>query len=102
MIVAFQPGGSIKTTRVVLQPNETLPNRHNVPEAVVYREHPETYEWILMKPLGSVLPEDSPLLSQPGLPEFDISHLTTDPNCDTTYEHADIIAIDEPDDGSKQ
>jgi hypothetical protein len=93
MIVGYQPGGSIKDSRVVLKFTETLPNRFNVPEAVVYREDEDNSAiWLLVKPKFSVLPEDSPLLSKPTLPEIT---LTNEVGEDNLYEHADIIKIDD-------
>jgi hypothetical protein len=101
MIVGYQPGGSIKDSRVVLKPDEKLPNRFNIPEAIVYAENPDNpREWLLVKPLHQVLPQDSPLLSQPELPELDIFSLTTEENPDTLYEHNDIIRLDEEADES--
>lgn len=95
MIVAFQPGGSVKDARVVLKPDELIPDRFNIAEAVVYRENPENpRDWILVKPKYQVLPSDSPLLSQPKLPETDIFSLTI-PMEDATFEHTDIIRLDE-------
>jgi hypothetical protein len=95
MIVAYQPGGTIKDSRVVLRPDEKLPNRFNIPESIVYRENPEDpRQWLLVKDRHSVLPEDSPLLSQPALPETEILSLTNKPE-DVTFEHQDIIRIDE-------
>ncbi len=94
MIVGYQPGGSIRDARVVLKPDETLPNRYNVLEAVVYREDPVTFQWTLVKPKFQVLPSDSPLLSQPQLPEVDKFSLTTEVD-DATFEHQDIIRMDE-------
>jgi len=41
------------------------------------------------------LPSDSPLLSQPKLPEVDAFSLTLPENGDTLYEHQDIIRLDE-------
>ena len=100
MIVGYQPGGSIKDSRVVLKPGEKLPNRFNIPESIVYSENPDNpREWLLVKPKFSVLPEDSPLLSQPALPEADILSLTTEENADTLYEHQDIIRLEEAPDG---
>lgn len=99
MIVGYQPGGSVKDSRVVLRPDETLPNRFNIPESIVYREDPDNpRNWLLVKPKYSVLPEDSPLLSQPTIPEADILSLTEEGNDDNLYEHVDIIRLDE---GSK-
>jgi hypothetical protein len=95
MIVAFQPGGSVRDARVVLKFNETLPSRYNVPEAVVYRESEEDSSvWLLVKPKFSVLLSDSPLLSQPEIPEVDLFSLTTEPEGDS-FEHTDIIRLDE-------
>lgn len=94
MIVGYQPGGSIRDARVVLKPDEKLPTRYNVPESIVYREHGETREWVLVKPKFQVLPSDSPLLSQPELPEVDNFSLTTEPES-ATFEHQDIIRLDE-------
>lgn len=94
MIVGFQPGGSVLDARVVLKPDETVPNRYNVPEAVVYREDVDTHAWIMVKPKFSVLPPDSPLLSQPKLPEVELFALTADENSDTMYEHQDIIRLE--------
>jgi hypothetical protein len=96
MIVGYQPGGSIKDSRVVLKPNEKLPNRFNIPEAIVYVENPDNpREWLLVKPLNQVLPQDSPLLSQPELPNLESFSLTMTENSDTIYEHRDIIRMDE-------
>ncbi len=94
MIVGYQPGGSIRDARVVLKPDETLPNRYNVPESIVYREDADTHQWVLVKPKFQVLPSDSPLLSQPKLPEVDNFSLTTEP-VDAIFEHQDIIRVDE-------
>lgn len=98
MIVAFQPGGSVKDARVVLKPDELIPDRFNTEQAIVYREDPDSpSRWILVKPKFTVLPPDSPLLSQPKLPEPTFS-LTTEPEC-ATFEHQDIIRFE--DDGGK-
>lgn len=98
MIVGYQPGGSIKDSRIVLKPDELLPNRFNIDESIVYRENPDNpREWLLVKPKFQVLPPDSPLLSQPQVPELDILSLTT-PVEDATFEHADIIRLEETDD----
>lgn len=95
MIVGYQPGGSIKDARVVLKPDEKLPNRFNIAEAIVYAENPENpREWLLVKPKFQVLPQDSPLLSQPELPEVDNFSLTITSE-DATFEHNDIIRFDE-------
>lgn len=95
MIVGYQPGGSIRDARVVLKHDEKLPNRFNVEEAIVYREAEwNAGEWLLVKPKYSVLPEDSPLLSQPRLPEVELFPLTTDENSDTLFEHQDIIRLE--------
>ncbi len=95
MIVAFQPGGSVKDARVVLRPDELIPDRFNTAEAIVYREDPDqSGRWILVKPKFQILPPDSPLLSQPKLPEVDNFSLTI-PVEDATFEHADIIRMDE-------
>jgi hypothetical protein len=92
MIVAFQPGGNIRAARVVLKPDETVPTRYNTPEAIVFREGENGGPWILVKPQYSVLPADSPLLSQPVLP--DITLPTTMPE-GNDFEHNDIIRIDD-------
>ena len=95
MIVGFQPGGTVRDARVVLKPEETIPNFYNVADTVVYRENPEDRrEWLLVKPKGVVLPEDSPLLSQPDIGAVDISSLTTEENPDSLYEHRDIIRLE--------
>ena len=95
MIVGYQPGGTVKDARVVLRPDETVPARYNVPEAVIYREDAETHEWIMVKDRFSVLPPDSPLLTQPKLPEVELFPLTNEENSDSLYEHQDIIRLDE-------
>jgi hypothetical protein len=101
MIVAFQPGGSVRDARVILKPDELIPTRYNVPEAIVYRENPDSpRDWILVKPKFQVLPSNSPLLSQPKLPEVDNFSLTTEESCDTLYEHQDIIRFDDESAGS--
>jgi hypothetical protein len=95
VIVGYQPGGSVRDARVVLKPDETVPNRYNVAEAVIYREDSETHEWVMVKPKFVVLPSDSPLLTQPKLPEVELFPLTTDQNSDSLYEHQDIIRLEE-------
>ena len=96
MIVAFQPGGSVRDARVVLKPDELIPNRYNMAESIVYREDPDDpRNWILVKPKFTVLPSDSPLLSQPKLPEIDAFSLTLPEDGDTIYEHQDIIRLEE-------
>jgi hypothetical protein len=91
VIVAFQPGGSIRAARVVLKPSETVPTRYNTPEAIVYREGENGGPWILVKPQHTVLPADSPLLSQPVLPDIT---LPVEPEGDP-FEHKDIIRMDD-------
>jgi hypothetical protein len=92
VIVAFQPGGSIRAARVVLKPDEKVPARYNVPEAIVYREGENGGPWTTVKPQWTVLQADSPLLSQPVLPEvtLEISDFG-----DTVFEHTDIIRMDD-------
>jgi hypothetical protein len=92
MIVAFQPGGSIKAARVVLKPNEKIPARYNVLEAIVYREGENGGPWVVVKPQYTVLRADDPLLSQPVLPEVT---LTISEFGDTVFEHTDIIRMDD-------
>jgi hypothetical protein len=95
MIVAYQPGGNIRDARVVLKPDEKLPNRYNTREAEVYREDPaHGFEWVLVKPRFSILPEDSDILSQPKLPDVDILSLTPEPE-NVSFEHADIIRMED-------
>jgi len=95
MIVAYQPGGSIRDARVVLKHDEKIPARFNVAEAIVYREaEDDPRQWIIVKPKFSVLPGDSPLLAQPELPEIELFPSTPETG-ETVYDHADIIKIDE-------
>jgi hypothetical protein len=103
MIVAYQPGGSIRDVRVVLRWDEKLMNKYNTLEAEVYRESENNPAvWLLVKPKREVLPHDSPLLAQPELPEVELA-----PEEGNPYEHVDIIKIGEdsggdigPDSGS--
>lgn len=96
MIVAFQPGGNVNDARVVLRHDELLPSRFNTERAVVYREaEGDPSEWLLIKPKFSVLPPDSPLLSQPELPEAEIIPLTNPEDPATLFEHRDIIRMEE-------
>ena len=97
MIVAFQPGGSIKSARVVLKPDELVPHKYNTEEAIVYRESPDGGPWLLVKPRYSVLSPDSPLLSEPELPEVEIFPLTNPEEPATLFEHRDIIRMEDPD-----
>jgi hypothetical protein len=94
VIVAFQPGGTVRDVRVVLKPEEKVPNKFNTKEAIIYREDPENpREWILVKPKFSVLAEDSELLSQPALPEVNMG--TVIPiDGEALYEHVDIIRFE--------
>ena len=99
MIVAYQPGGSIRDARVVLKHDETLPNKYNVRETIVYREREDNpREWIMVKPKFVILAEDSPLLTQPQVPEADILSLTNEETSGSLYEHVDIIRFEEPND----
>ena len=93
MIVAFQPGGTIRSARVILRPDELVPLRYNVREAVIYREDAETGEWVVVKPLDSVLPSGSPLLSELKIPTT--FPLTEEKKGGSLYEHEDIIRLDE-------
>lgn len=96
MIVGFQPGGTINSVRVVLRPNETLPNKYNNAESEVYRENPDDgYKWVLLKPMGKVLPADSDLLSKPEITMESVLDLTVPTETvEEVYEHVDIIKID--------
>ncbi len=94
MIVAFQPGGTIRDVRVVLKPDELIPNRFNTAAAEVFRED-ETGTWLLIKPIGAELPVDSILLSKPEVAETAILDLTKPLNGDTVFEHPDIISVDD-------
>jgi hypothetical protein len=94
MIVGYQPGGTIKDSRVVLRPEELLPNEYNIPQSAVYRENPDDpREWVLVKPRGEVLPADSPLLSKPEAVEVDIKDTTE--AIPATFEHRDIIQLED-------
>jgi hypothetical protein len=95
MIVAFQPGGNIKDARVVLKPDELVPAKFNTESAIVYRESPDGGPWLLVKPRFTVLPGDSPLLSQLELPEVETFPLTNPEEPVTLFEHRDIIRMDE-------
>ncbi len=102
MIVGYIPGvgHTIKNARVVLKPDETLPNRYNVVEAEVLRQHPDTYEEILIKPVGTVLPADSDVLSNPEIQLGTVLDLTITAGEGNLYEHADIIRLDEDNEDS--
>lgn len=93
MIVAFQPGGSIRDVRIVLRWGEKLPRRFNQEQAEIFMESEDNpAQWVLVKPLKEVLVEDSPLLSEPELTPTDILDLTTPPE-PATFEHVDIIRL---------
>jgi hypothetical protein len=93
MIVGYAPGGTIRNARVVLKTDETLPNRFNVYGTVVYREGPDNPGvWVLVKAKETVLPKDSPLLSEP---EIDVAKITAEEAVQETFEHIDIIRLDE-------
>ena len=94
MIVGYQPGGTIKDARVVLRPDELLPNDYNTAQTAVYRENPDNpREWILVKPKGEVLPTDSLLLSKPEAVSVDIKDVTE--VAPATFEHRDIIQFED-------
>lgn len=95
MIVGYQPGGTIRDARVVLQPGQLLPNSFNVIGTVVWRENPDDLrEWLLVKAKNELLPADSPFLSQQEVVQVDIKDLTTEPKGDS-FEHVDIIRLDD-------
>jgi hypothetical protein len=95
VIVGYQPGGTIRDARVVLRPDELLPNSFNIIGTVVYRENPDDpKEWVLVKPKDVVLPIDSPLLSSPEELPVDISKMGEEP-MEKPFEHVDIIHFDE-------
>lgn len=101
MIVGFQPGGTIKSVRVILRATETLPNKFNTLEAEIYREDPNDFRnMLLIKPVGSVLPVDSDLLTQPDMLESSILDLTLPVEGDITFKHVDIIQMDEDEDSA--
>ena len=94
MIVGFQPGGTIKDSRIVLRPDELLPNEYNTEATAVYRENPDNLrEWVLVKGKGEVLPLDSPLLTKPEAVHVDILDVVKPEGA--TFEHRDIIQFDE-------
>lgn len=95
MIVGYKPGGTIRDARVVLRPDETLPNRFNVIGTAVYREDKDDNQnWILVKPVDKELPADSPLLSEQSVVERDVKDLTPEPQ-PATFEHRDIIQFED-------
>jgi hypothetical protein len=95
VIVGYQPGGTIRDARVVLQPNETLPNRFNVIGTTVWRENPDNpREWLLVKAKDVELSADSPLLTQQEVVPVDIKDLTTEEK-GGSFEHVDIIRFDD-------
>lgn len=94
MIVGYQPGGTIKDARIVLRPDEPLPNHFNEYGPVVYRENPDDpKEWILVKQRDQILPADSPLLSKPESVHTDIKDFTEEK--DAVFGHRDIIQFEE-------
>ncbi len=94
MIVGYQPGGTIKDARVVLRPDQKLPNEYNTVDTAVYFENPDNLrEWVLVKPVGEVLPADSPLLSKPEAVAVDIKDVTE--AAPATFEHRDIIQFED-------
>lgn len=94
MIVGYQPGGTIRDARVVLRPDELLPNSFNVVGAAVYRENPDDpREWILVKAKEIVLPADSPLLSASQEIPVDIKDVTS--TVPANFEHRDIIQFED-------
>jgi hypothetical protein len=95
VIVGYQPGGTIRDARVVLRPDELLPNSFNISETVVYRENPDDpKEWVLVKPKHTILPMDSPLLSSPEEVLPDIRDLGETVE-EKPFEHVDIIRFNE-------
>jgi hypothetical protein len=97
MIVAFQPGGTIQNARVVLRWQEKLPRKYNNPHAEVFMESfGNPRHWLLVKPAKEVLPEDSPLLSEPELAATNILDLTATAE-PAEFDHVDIIRFDEED-----
>lgn len=94
MIIGFQPGGTIKDARVVLRPDELLPNEYNIAQSAVYRENPDnSREWVLVKPKGEILPADSPLLSKPEIISVDIKDAVE--ATPANFEHRDIIQFED-------
>jgi hypothetical protein len=96
MVVGFQPGGTVNSVRVVLRPTETLPNKFNNMESQVFREDPDNgYQWVEIKPVGTVLPADSDLLSEPEFVMPQVLDLTIPlESGKVTYDHPDIIRFD--------
>jgi hypothetical protein len=96
MLVVPRPGGTIRDVNVVLKPDETLPNKFNTPQAIVWREdEANPREWVLVKPLHQTLPANSSVLSQPEMPG--ILDLTKEESSGSIYEHVDIIRFDSED-----
>jgi hypothetical protein len=95
MIVAWEPSGTIRNCRVVLMPDETLPLRFNVKEAIVYREVWPERVWVIVKDRNVVLPADSDVLTKPAIPEMaDLGSVVREDSADP-FEHRDIIRFDE-------
>ena len=94
MIVGFQPGGTIRDARVVLRPDELLPNEYNTATTAVYRENPDNpREWLVVKPKGEVLPSDSPLLTKQEVVPVDIKDVVE--AVPASFEHRDIIQFED-------
>lgn len=98
MIVCFQPGGSIKDKRVIMRWEEKIPHSFNIEETEIFREsEDDPRNWILVKPIGEVLPLDSPLLKDAPITESTVLDLdlTNAPESDNLFEHRDIIRMDD-------
>ena len=96
MIICFQPGGSVKDKRAVMRWEEKIPYSLNVSETEIYRESEDDPRiWILVKPVGEVLPLDSPLLKDAPITESTILDLTKDLGSGSEFEHRDIIRMDD-------
>lgn len=96
MIVLFQPGGTVKDKRITVMWNEKIPRAYNIPETEIKRADPDNpYLLYLVKPVGEVLPEDSPLLKDAPITEGTVLDLSTTEAPGNAFEHRDIIRMDD-------
>lgn len=92
----------MKDKRIVIRWEEKIPHSYNVPETEIFREsEDDPRAWILVKPVGEVLPLDSPLLKDAPITESTILDFTKDENPESLFEHRDIIRMDDDSESSE-
>ena len=103
MMVMHRPGGTVNDINIVLQWDTLLPLRLNNLSTRVWREpkdgdRADSTRWVIIKEVGTVLPDDSPELDFPTTTLSTVSAEMQEEKGDP-FEHIDIISLGDSDGG---